>query len=84
MAGSGPGVVRLMRVTLCGLRSPSSLVDLGYVQAVLSGREPVVLAAGRSGMGRVCGLPAGCRNGLSSPSFRDASSKATRVYHPRG
>jgi hypothetical protein len=84
VAGSGPGVVRLMRVTLCGLRSPSSLVDLGYVQAVLPELEPVARAAGRSDFSWVCGFPAGCRDGLSSPSFRDASSKATPVYHPRG
>jgi hypothetical protein len=73
-----------MRVTLCGLRSPSRLVDLGYVQAVLPKLEPVARTAGRSGFGWVCSRPAGCRNGLSSPSSRDASSKATPVFHPRG
>ncbi len=84
MAGSGPGVVRLMRVALYGLRSASSLVDLGYVQAVLPELEPMARAAGRSGFSWVCSRPAGCRNGLSSPSSRDASSKAKPVYHPRG
>ncbi len=73
-----------MRVTLCGLRSPSSLVDLGYVQAMIQELEPVARAAGRSGLGWVCGRPADYRDGLSSPSSRDASSKATPVYHPRG
>jgi hypothetical protein len=93
------------RVTLCGLRSPLRLVDLGYAQTVLPELDPRARVTGRSwlllavvDLGPRIALrcrwltaervamprPAGCLVGVSGPSSRDASSKATPVYHPRG
>jgi hypothetical protein len=48
------------------------------------GLGPWLAWSGGSVVGLVRGRPVRCQVVLSSPSSRDACSKATPVYHPRG
>ncbi len=74
---------RLVGLTL-GHAALLSLVDRGYVYVSTPGAWARGPRGGRPGSW-LRGLPSGgFPGGLSSPSSRDASSKATPVYHPRG
>jgi hypothetical protein len=64
---------------------PRRLGDLGRVgQSRVLGRSFGIEVRAAYAVRVAMPRPAGCLGGVSRPSSRDASSKATPVYHPRG